>query len=62
MDARREKDFLGMFKKKQGTKSGGYIKKVKDMWDGKDLSVRKEPILISQLKCIEAGLLSRVER
>ena len=32
------------------------------MWDGKDLSVRKEPSLISQLKCIEAGLLSRVER
>ena len=40
-----------------GKKSGGYIRKVKDMWDGRDLSVRGVPSLLSQLKQIETNNL-----
>ena len=46
-----------------GRRADGYIQKVKDMWDGRDLSVRSVASLLSQLKQIEAnGLLSVVER
>ena len=40
-----------------GKKSGGYIRKVKDKWDGRDLSVRGIPSLLSQLKQIETNNL-----
>ena len=37
------------FERSGEVKSGGYLKKVKDMWDGKDLSVRSQASLHSQL-------------
>ena len=44
-------------------RSQGYIRKVKEMWDGRDLSVRSGPSLISQLNAIEfQDLLSASER
>ena len=46
-----------------GKKSGGYMQKVKEMWDGRDLSVRGIPSLVAQLKQIETNsLLTVVER
>ena len=48
------------FVRSGGKKSGGYIKKLKDMWDGKDLSVRGVPSLLSQLKQIEINNLLTV--
>ena len=46
-----------------GKRSGGYIKKVREMWDGKDLSVRGTASLLSQLKQIEGNnLLTVMER
>ena len=43
-----------------GRKSGGYIQKVKDLWDRRGMSKRGKPSLTSQLKTIEmyGGLLS----
>ena len=53
----------GCFIRSGGKRSGGYIQKVKEMWDGRDLSVRKEASLLSQLKCIETkGLVLKMER
>ena len=41
----------------------GYIKRLKDMWDGRDISVRSEASILSQVKCIEAGgLLTELEK
>ena len=45
-----------------GKKTGGYIKEIKALGDEKGLSVREEPSLVSQLKCIEKGLLTKMER
>ena len=46
-----------------GKRNDGYMKKVKEMWDGRDLSVRGIPSLVAQLKQIEANsLLTVVER
>ena len=45
-----------------GKKSGGYIKKVKALWDERGLSVREVPSLLSQLKGIENGLLTMMEK
>ena len=51
------------FERSGGVYSGNYLKKVKDMWDGKDLSVRSQASLHSQLKQIpKTGLLSVLER
>ena len=51
------------FVRSGGKRSGGYIKKVKEMWDGRDLSVRGVPSLLSQLKQIETNnLLTVMER
>ena len=38
------------FVRSGGKRSGGYIKRLKEMWDGRDLSVRGVPSLLSQLK------------
>lgn len=43
-------------------RSGGYIKKMKELWDERGLSEREVPSLLSQLKCIEKGLLTVMER
>ena len=46
-----------------GSQRGGYIMKVKEMWDGRDVGARTVGSLISQLKCIEVRvLLSKIER
>ena len=46
-----------------GVKSEGYIKKVREMWDGRDQGVRSDASLLSQLKQIESNsLLSVMER
>ena len=46
-----------------GVKSGGYMKKVEERWEGKGMTVRSVPSLWSQLQEIEKkSLLSRVER
>ena len=50
------------FVRSGGKKSGGYIKKVKALWDERGLSVREVPSLLSQLKGIENGLLTMMER
>jgi len=51
------------FARSGGKRSGGYIKKVKEMWDGRDLSLRGVPSLLSQLKQIESNnLLTVMER
>ena len=51
------------FVRSGGKKSGGYINKIKEMWDGRDLSVRGIPSLVAQLKLIETNnLLTVVER
>ena len=51
------------FVRNGGRKCGGYIKKVKALWDERGLSKRDEPSLISQLKTIEKGIvLTKVER
>ena len=43
--------------------SKGYMKRLKEIWDGRDVSVRKLPSLLSQIKCIEEkGLLTMMER
>lgn len=41
---------------------GGYVKNLKALWDKKSVIVRKEPSLVSPLKCIENGLLVKMER
>ena len=46
------------FERSGGVKSGGYLKKVKDMWDEKDLSVRSLASLNSQLIQIPKTRLS----
>ena len=51
------------FVRSGGKRSGGYIKRLKEMWDGRDLSVRGVPSLLSQLKQIEVNnLLTLMER
>lgn len=41
----------------------GYIKRLKDMWDGRDVSVRSQASILSQVKSIEAGgLLTELEK
>jgi len=51
------------FVRSGGQRSDGYIQKVKNMWDGRDLSVRSKASLLSQLKQIEDNsLLSIMER
>ena len=51
------------FARSGGVRSGGYIDKIKEMWDGGELSVRSKASLISQLKQIEAnGLLTLFKR
>ena len=52
------------FVRSGGEKTGGYIKKIKALWDEKGLSVREKPSLVSQLKCIniENGLVTKMER
>ena len=46
-----------------GRRSKGYMKRLQEIWDGRDISVRKLPSLISQIKCIESNnLLTVVER
>lgn len=41
----------------------GYIGRVMDMWNGRDVGVRSQASVLSQIKCIEAGgLLSEYEK
>ena len=51
------------FVRSGGKRSGGYIKKVENLWRELGVNVRATPSLISQLKAIETnGLLSLIER
>ena len=46
-----------------GRVCNGYIKRVMNMWNGRDLSVRSQASILSQIKCIEnGGLLSEFEK
>ena len=46
-----------------GRESGDYIAKVTDIWNGRDFSVRNQPSVLSQIRCIEKGhRLSMFER
>lgn len=41
----------------------GYIERVMNMWNGRDISVRSQASIISQIKCIEkGGLLSEFDK
>jgi len=41
----------------------GYIKSVMEMWDGRDVGIRSQASILSQIKCIEVGgLLSEYEK
>jgi len=41
----------------------GYIKRVMEMWDGRDVGIRSQASILSQIKCIEeGGLLSEYEK
>lgn len=50
------------FVRSGGKRADGYIKKVKALWDEIGSSVREVPSLLSQLKSIEKGLLTMMER
>ena len=50
------------FVRSGGQRGGGYMKAVKALWDERGLGERSMPSLMSQLKSIENGLLSVMER
>jgi len=50
------------FEEGGGVKSGGYIKKTKELFDSRNLTPRSGPSLTAQLKGIEGGLLTKMER
>ena len=53
---------MGVFCEKWWEVGGGYIRKVKRLWDGKGITAREIPSLISQLSTIKYGGLTIIAR